>query len=174
MKEVSYHSLTNEQDDHYIVRLVRDADAFLSSEMMEVLAAAGIGVWGIYLDRKGSKQPVTSLRVLTAISNIIKDFMLRHNNAMLYYVCDDMMEIPRMSKHRQSDGTKVQSYRNDLFTKLFEKATRSLAVPVNDTPVLLDSCGNTIYIHIIAREKHQSVVERLSQDVHEGSSKPEE
>lgn len=42
---------------------------------------------------------------------------------------------------------------------------------VIDTPIYIDACGNNIYIHIISREIHSDVVDRISKDVHFGFDK---
>ena len=65
----------------------------------------------------------------------------------------------------------VQAYRNRLFTKLFDKMARQLSISVIDTPIYIDACGNNIYIHIISREIHSDVVDRISKDVHFGFDK---
>lgn len=77
-------------------------------------------VWGIYLNRIGSYKHVTGIRDLSLISNQIYSFFRSHDNAILYYVCDDITDVP-MNARKKAEGFSVQYYRNRLFTSLFQK-----------------------------------------------------
>lgn len=79
-----------------------------------------------------------------------------------------------MNERHKQDGVEVQRYRNELFSVLFEKASRDADEPFCDTPIFIDACGNMIYIHILARQCHQRFVDIIKQDVCDGFSKPED
>lgn len=172
-KNKSVTILTNEEGDRYVVKLVRDGERFLSEEVNNLLAENHLSLWGIYLEREGYEQPVTGLRTLFDISKSIKKFLLDNKGGMVYYVCDDMMDVPMNDRHKQ-DGVQVQRYRNQLFSILFEKVSRDAEEPFSDTPIYIDACGNTIYIHVLARQCHQHFVDIIRQDIRVGFSKPED
>lgn len=169
--EVSYE-IRNSVGDKYTVKLVRDADKFLSEGVRRVLSDNHLALWGIYLFRDRYEQGVTDLKTLLHISSTLRDFVLTNNDSLLYYICDDMMEAPMNDRHT-SEGVKVQEYRNDLFSLLFEKTARTTEEDFCDTPIYIDACGNTIYIHVLARKCHQPIVDIIRQDIDEGFAKPE-
>lgn len=104
--------------DTYIVRILNDGMRFLSSEMISIIEKANVEVWGIYLNRIGSYKNITGIRELSVISKQIYSFFMTHDNAILYYVCDDIAEVP-MNARKKAEGFTVQYYRNRLFTSFF-------------------------------------------------------
>lgn len=76
-----------------------------------------------------------------------------------------------MNARKKAEGYTVQYYRNKLFSKLFMKIQGLLDVHVLDIPICIDACGNDMFIHIIARAKHEQIALDMKEDVIEGFSK---
>ena len=164
------YSFSSKTSDRYIVKIQKDGERFLSSKMLSTLDASDMEVWGIYLNRVGNIKNVTSIRDLSIISKQIYGFFLSHENVILYYVCDDMAEVP-MNAKKKAEGYSVQYYRNRLFSNLFQKLQSLLSIRVVDLPICIDACDNDMYIHIIARAEHFDIATKIKQDVLEGFSK---
>lgn len=171
LEEISY-DLKNPSGDRYTVKLIRDADKFLSEEMIDLLRENHLSMWGIYLFRDGYEQDVTSMKTLLDISSTLRDFLIANEGGMLYYICDDLTEVPMSNRHKD-EGVRAEYYRDHLFSLLFEKSAQSTTETFCDTPIYIDACGNTIYIHVLARERHQRFVDLIKQNVNEGFSKPQ-
>mgnify|MGYP007099011281 FL=1 len=164
------YSFTSKTGDRYIVKIQKDGERFLSSKVISMLDTSDMEVCGIYLNRVGSIKNVTSIRDLSIISKQIYGFFVSHENVILYYVCDDIAEVP-MNAKKKAEGYSVQYYRNRLFSKLFQKLQSLLSIRVVDLPICIDACGNEMYIHLIARAEHLDVATRIKLDVLEGFSK---
>lgn len=163
-------SFVNTSGDQYILSLSRDGEKFLSSEVCSELAKQGIEVWGILLLRKGRKENVTSISLLSEISNSITLFVLQHPNVILYYQCDDMDDAP-MNGRKRISGVSVQRYRSMLFSLMFEKQAKYVPLDVVNVPIFFDFMGHETYIHLIARESHLPFVQLIKDDVKEGFDK---
>lgn len=169
MKEAIY-SFSNSAGDKFYLRLAADSELFLSEELSSFLRDNDFELWGIYLERLGNAQKVTPMKLLNKVSQLIATFFIGHPNAILYYQCDDISDVP-MSFKKKETGMLVQEYRNRLFTNMFEKIVRKMNVSVVDTPIYIDACGNAMYIHVMSREKHADIAEIIGKDIHLGFDK---
>ena len=169
MEEVVY-TFSNSVGDKFYLRLACDSYLFLSEEMASLVKENGFELWGIYLERLGNAQKVTPMKLLNKFSQLIASFFIGHPNAILYYQCDDISDVP-MSFKKKKSGIPVQEYRNRLFTTLFEKVVKKLNVSIIDTPIYIDACGNDVYIHLMSREIHVDMVQKISKDIHKGYDK---
>lgn len=169
MKDVEY-TLYNDGGDEYYLHLKSDSQQFLSAEMFSLVSENDFELWGIYLERLGNAQKVTPMKLLNKISQLIATFLFSHPKAILYYQCDDISDVP-MSFNKEKSGILVQEYRNRLFTTLFKKYAKKMDVAVVDTPIYIDACGNDIYIHLMSREIHVDMAQKISRDIHEGFDK---
>ncbi len=163
-------SFLNSSGDQYILSLSQDGDKFLSAAVCSELKKHGIEVWGILLLRKGRKENVTAVSLLSEISNSITMFILQHPNAILYYQCDDMDDAP-MNRRKKSSGVSVQKYRSMLFSLMFDKQSRYVPMEVVNVPIFFDFMGHETYIHLIARESQLAFVNLIKDDVKEGFEK---
>ena len=164
------YTFTSKEGDRYIIKILNDGYRFLSDKLRHQLEVDDIEIWGIYLNRVGSYDHVTSMKDLSTISKQIFFFFQSHENAILYYVCDDIAEVP-MNDRKKAYGYSVQYYRNRLFSNLFQKLQNVLDIHVVDLPICIDACGNDMYIHVIARAEIQDIASTIKQDVLEGFSK---
>ena len=169
MKEAVY-SFSNSAGDKFYLRLAADSELFLSKELTSFLKQKDFELWGIYLERLGDAQKVTPMKLLNKVSQLIATFFIGHPNAILYYQCDDISDVP-MNLKKKKMGMLVQEYRNRLFTSMFEKIVRKLNVSVVDTPIYIDACGNDVYIHLMSREIHEEIAKLISKDIHKGFDK---
>lgn len=163
-------SFVNSSNDQYILSLTQDGDKFLSSHVATELQKHDVEVWGILLLRKGRKANVTSISLLSEISNSITMFVLQHPNAILYYQCDDMDDVP-MNSRKKGSGISVQKYRSMLFSLMFDKQARYIPLDIVNVPIFFDFMGHETYIHIIARESHLPLVNLIKDDINEGFEK---
>ncbi len=163
-------SFVNSSNDQYILSLSQDGDKFLSDHVADELRKQGVEVWGILLLRKGRKETVTSIGILSEISKSITMFILQHPNAILYYQCDDMDDVP-MNGRKKNSGVSVQKYRSMLFSLMFDKQSQYVPLEMVNVPIFFDFMGHETYIHIIARDSHLSLVNLLKQDIKEGFEK---
>ncbi len=163
-------SFVNSSNDQYILSLSQDGDKFLSDHVADELRKQGVEVWGILLLRKGHKEAVTSIGILSEISKSLTMFILQHPNAILYYQCDDMDDVP-MNGRKKNSGVSVQKYRSMLFSLMFDKQSRYVPLEMVNVPIFFDFMGHETYIHIIARDSHLSLVNLLKQDIKEGFEK---
>ena len=169
MKEAVY-SFSNSAGDKFYLRLAADSELFLSKELTSFLKQKDFELWGIYLERLGDAQKVTPMKLLNKVSQLIATFFIGHPNAILYYQCDDISDVP-MNLKKKKMGMLVHEYRNRLFTSMFEKIVRKLNVSVVDTPIYIDACGNDVYIHLMSREIHAEIAKLISKDIHKGFDK---
>lgn len=164
------YTFSNNVGNKYIVKIMKDGKRFLSSNMQDLLQSMNVGVWGIYLNRMGNFKNATSMNDLAIISRQILSFFTTHEDAILYYVCDDIADVP-MNARKKAEGYTVQFYRNKLFSKLFMKLQGLLNVHIVDIPICIDACGNDMFIHIIARAIHEEIAIKMKEDVIDGFSK---
>lgn len=169
MDSVSYY-FSNEAGDVYAVRISKITEGFLSDETYQVLNDNNLGIWDIILIRDGWKRKVTPPRLLADISKAIADFYLTHRNAILYFQCDDIEDVP-MSKVKRKEGLTVQKYRSQLFSKMFERQMKDYPLSVINYPVFFEACGNEVYIHLLAQNKYLKYVDIIKNDVTECYSK---
>lgn len=169
MKEQVF-SFINSQGDEYVLQLAHEGDQFLSANVSDELKRNGIEIWSIFLLRKGQKENVTPVSLLSEISNSITLFVLQHPKAILYYQCDDMESVP-MNEHKKRLGVSVQKYRSTLFSLLFEKQTRHIPLDVVNVPIFFNFMEHETYIHIIAHEELVPFVNLIKGDIKQGFAK---
>lgn len=114
--------------------------------------------------RDGWKCKVTPSRLLADISKSIADFYMTHVNAILYFQCDDMEDVP-MSNIKRGQGMTVQKYRSILFSKMFDRQVKDYTLSVINYPVFFEACGNEVYIHLMSQEKYLKFINVIKDDV---------
>ncbi|MBQ0019659.1 MAG: hypothetical protein KBT39_03955 [Bacteroidales bacterium] len=113
----------------------------------------------------------TPLKTLDKITDIIAKSFLENENAILYFYCDDLAELPSVKKN-----IRPQEYRSRLFSSLFERYIRknNLSDIINYPITIFDVEGVPMRIHLFARECHSKYVEIISNDLIDNYSKPSE
>ena len=128
------------------------------------LADSDVEVYQVVLDReKGSS--VVDLGILRKITDFIAKVFFENPNLILYYVCDDINEIPN-SNHDISS----QEYRSRLFSYMFNRYVKENGIyDIVDTPIVFpDAVGNNQYVHIISYEKYLRSVDDIVKFVIDG------
>lgn len=149
-----------------------DADiSLLADSIQGTIINQGIDISEIMIDRlNGGKS--TAPEVLHAITGRIADLFAENENLILYYSCDDMNPIPSRNKRSANKELSVQEYRSILFSHIFDSYIDSHQVSgITNTPVIIEGEGYTQFMHLIARDKHQSIVDLIKADVIEGWGK---
>ena len=87
-----------------------------------------------------------------------------------------MTPIPSRNSNSDNRNLPVNEYRSRLFTHIFDTYISSHQVSgVTNTPIRLDNyengIGYSIFIHLIARVKHDALVEMLKEEIREVSGK---
>lgn len=164
-------SITTSNGDEYRIMLV-DADvSMLAQQVRDILGEYKIDISEIIIDRiKGGES--TAQEVLHSITGRIADLFADNGNLILYYSCDDMNPIPSRNMKGANKDLSVQEYRSKLFSHIFDSYMVSHQVSgFSNTPIIINGEGYVQYMHLIARIKHQSIVNRIQEDVIEGWGK---
>ena len=107
-----------------------------------------------------------------SITGKIADLFAENENLILYYSCDDMNPIPSRNTKGANKDLSVQEYRSNLFTHMFNSYMLSHQVSgISNTPIIIKGEGYTQYMHLIARDKHRSIVDLVKEDIIEGWGK---
>ena len=152
--------------------MLSDADVYLlSEEVRNVLSENNIDVSEIIIDRiKGGQS--SAQEVLHAITGRIADLFADNRNMILYYSCDDMNPIPSRNMKGANRNLSVQEYRSKLFSHIFDSYMVSHQVSgFSNTPIIINGEGYSQFMHLIARNKHLPIVNRIKEDVIEGWGK---
>lgn len=134
---------------------------FLSGNINTFLKDANIEIIEILLQRMEGKGNI-GIEVLSKITDVIGDFFLENENGILFYYCDDLLAIP-VSRHDISP----QEYRSSLFSLLFQRFCQKKNIKnIHDTTIrIYDAMGVPLYMHFIARDKHQHILNEISEDM---------
>lgn len=114
-----------------------------------------IEIFEVILERETGAHPI-SLVSLMKVAEIIGNIMAENENAILYFYCDDIHDIPRRNRNLSP-----QHYRSFLFSRMHERYTYKHGISdIIDLPIILKS-EHDIYIHFIIREKHLKIANGL-------------
>lgn len=84
-------------------------------------------------------------------------------NAVAYYFCDYMSEVPLMRKRNVES---VQSYRNKLFKMLFERFSQLSNDKWKDREVIIENVDSgNLFAHLIYRDRHKSIIDALVSEI---------
>ena len=164
-------NISTRQGDEYRIML-SDADvSMLAQHVRESLSDNDIDVSEIIIDRvRGGES--TAQEVLHTITGRIADLFAENGNLILYYSCDDMNPIPSRNTKGANKNLSVQEYRSKLFSHIFDSYMVSHQVSgFSNTPIIINGEGYVQFMHLIARDKHLPIVNRIKEDVIEGWGK---
>lgn len=164
-------SISSRKGDEYRI-LFFDADiSLLAENVQRTIVEKGIDISEIMIDRvKGGES--TAQEILHAITGRVADLFAENENLVIYYSCDDMNPIPSRNMKGANRELSVQEYRSLLFSHIFDSYMYSHQVSgITNTPVIINGEGYTQFIHLIARSKHQAIVDLIKEDVIEGWGK---
>ena len=164
-------SISTRSGDEYRIMFI-DADiSLLAENVRETIANQGIDISEIMIDRiRGGES--TPQEVLHAITGRVADLFAENENLVIYYSCDDMNPIPSRNMRGANKELSVQEYRSTLFSHIFDSYMYSHQVSgITNTPVIIKGEGYKQFMHLIARSKHQVIVDLIKDDVIEGWGK---
>ena len=164
-------SISTRKGDEYRIIFV-DADvSMLAKEVRDVIVEHNIDISEIIIDRISGGES-TAQEVLHTITGKIADILAVNGNLILYYSCDDMNPIPSRNTKGANKNLSVQEYRSRLFSYMFDSYMDSHQVSgFSNTPVIINGEGYCQFMHLIARNKHQAIVDIIKNDVLEGWGK---
>lgn len=147
----------------------------LSDEIQALLSDRHIDVSELIIDRI-SGESTTEQDVLHDITGWVANMFADNPNLIIYYSCDDMMPIPSRNISSDNKNLPVNEYRSRLFSHIFDSYMSSHQVSgVTNTPIRLDNyengMGYSIFLHLIARDRHSDIVEMIKDDIKEVSGK---
>ena len=166
----SFNISTRKGDEYRI--MLGDVDvSILAQRVRDILVDNDIDISEIIIDRiRGGES--TAQEVLHAITGRIADLFAENGNMILYYSCDDMNPIPSRNTKGANKNLSVQEYRSKLFSHIFDSYMVSHQVSgFSNTPIIISGEGYTQFMHLIARDKHQPIVDIIKNDVLEGWGK---
>lgn len=158
-------SIATRKGDEYRIMLV-DADiSMLTKEVRDVIVEHNLDVSEIIIDRISGGES-TAQEVLHAITGKVADLFAVNGNLILFYSCDDMNPIPSRNTKGANKNLSVQEYRSRLFSYMFDSYMESHQVSgFSNTPVIINGEGYSQFMHLIARNKHQPIVDIIKNDV---------
>lgn len=165
----------SQQGSEYRILLSPANINILSEEVSSYISDKGIDISELIIDRVRGDE-TTEQNVLHNITGRIADLFASNPNLIIYYSCDDMLPIPSRNTYSKNSHLPVNEYRSKLFSHIFDTYISSHQVTgVTNTPIRLDNCVNdisySIFIHLIARDKHADIVEMLKDNIKEASGK---
>lgn len=171
--ETSYSII--QRDSEYRISLTPANLNALSDDILSLFVEKEIDVSELIIDRI-SGTTTTDQEVLHDITGWVADIFASNPNLIIYYSCDDMTPIPSRNSNSDNRNLPVNEYRSRLFTHIFDTYISSHQVSgVTNTPIRLDNyengIGYSIFIHLIARVKHDALVEMLKEEIREVSGK---
>lgn len=171
--ESSYSIVHNGSEYRIILSPVR-LDV-LSDEICSIVTEKKVDISELIIERISGNN-TTEQEVLHDITGWVADMFATNPNLIIYYSCDDMMPIPSRNTNSDNGSLPVNEYRSRLFSHIFDSYMASHQVTgVTNTPIRLDNyengMGYSIFLHLIARDKHADVVELLKDNILEVSGK---
>ena len=171
--ETSY-SIVQKESEYRILLTPANLNA-LSDDVLTVLAERNIDVSELMIDRI-SGESTTAQDVLHDITGWVADLFANNPNLIIYYSCDDMTPIPSRNIKSGNRDLPVNEYRSRLFSHIFDSYMLSHQVSgVTNTPIRLDNyengIGYSLFFHLIARDRHNDIVEMLKENIREVSGK---
>ena len=168
--DYSFYISTRGGDEYRIV--LYDADvSILADPVRDLIFKQSVDISEIMIDRvRGGES--TGQEVLHEITSRIADLFAGNPNLILYYSCDDMNPIPSRNTKGANKDIPVQEYRSKLFSHMFDSYMYSHQVSgISNTPIIIYGEGYAQYMHLIARNSHQAIVDLVKEDVIKGWGK---
>ena len=164
-------SISTRKGDEYRIKLLDVDISVLTKEVRDAIETNNFDISEIMIDRISGGES-TAQEVLHAITGKIADLIAENENLILYYSYDDMNPIPSRNTKGANKNLSVQEYRSRLFSYMFDTYMVSHQVSgFSNTPIIISGEGYKQFMHLIARDSHQSIVDLIKADVLEGWGK---
>lgn len=139
--------LTTKEGHKYLIKLSSfNADYIPDSIDIEIV--------DIVLELVEHSDQINNISTLSKIGRILLNF-LEENDVILYFYCskDDI--------YKNKPDISAQEYRSILFSKIFERTTKTLR-DYENLKVTIKGHNDHHYIHLIAKSKYKHHLENIS------------
>lgn len=151
-------SVKAETGDEYLVSLSSGDDAFFATDDVALNIGEEIEIVEIDLERLSGNNPTTT-HTLSLITEGIARYFSMNEKAVLYYYCEDMVDVPKSSR---KDDMWPQEYRSHLFSLMFQRyLLKHGIVDVIDITLVIEQGNRPLYMHLISRKEHIRYIEKL-------------
>ena len=162
------YTLFSEGGDEYRLQFTTERSNIIANQILDRLLQNGIEVVEIGLGRANGTN-VTSHKVLRQIEECIADFVMRHPNAVLCYMCDFINLVPSNKKN-----VTVQEYRSRMFSAMFKRyVSQHHITDIFDGEIKIDGVAESFYFHVIYHKEHEQYAKMIADGHHEDFDKPE-
>ena len=134
--------------------------SFLGESISKEIESRGVEIVEVILDRELGKG-LAGMALLDNISSVIANLFIENKNAILFFYCDDLNEIPRCRTRNISP----QEYRSDLFSLMFERyVTKHGIQSVHDVTIRINAIDHCLFFHFISRDEHMDLIDEIKED----------
>lgn len=134
--------------------------SFLGESISKEIESRGVEIVEVILDRELGKG-LAGMALLDNISSVIANLFIENKNAILFFYCDDLNEIPRCRTRNISP----QEYRSDLFSLMFERyVTKHGIQSVHDVTIRINAIDHCLFFHFISRAEHMDLIDEIKED----------
>ena len=153
-------SVSTSKGDILRVGMSTADESFLSPEICSLLSDLNIEIIEVSLERMEGNA-IIGISTLLKVSETIANFLLENENGILFYYCDDLLDIP-MSNHQ----ILPQEYRNALFSDLFDLYQKHHNIKgLHDMSIKINAIDRPLFMHFIARDSHMHILEKIAYDM---------
>lgn len=152
--------IINKKGDRIIVSL---SSLFQYTKELLPNKFSEIEIIEINIEREAPQEPI-QVEILSRIADELIKFSEDNPNAIFYYFCDTTQEIPFKRNSRKDN---VQSYRNRLFSLLFERFNKKATETWADQLIELydRTTESTLYTHLLIRKKFFPITEIFKKEI---------
>lgn len=134
--------------------------SFLGESISKEIESRGVEIVEVILDRELGKG-LAGMALLDNISSVIANLFIENKNAILFFYCDDLNEIPRCRIRNISP----QEYRSNLFSLMFERyVTKHGIQSVHDVTIRINAIDHCLFFHFISRDEHMDLIDEIKED----------
>ncbi len=134
--------------------------SFLGESISKEIESRGVEIVEVILDRELGKG-LAGMALLDNISSVIANLFIENKNAILFFYCDDLNEIPRCRTRNISP----QEYRSNLFSLMFERyVTKHGIQSVHDVTIRINAIDHCLFFHFISRDEHMDLIDEIKED----------
>ena len=154
-------SVSITSNDNTVRLALETADtSFLGETISKELERRGIEIVEVVLDREVGTGMV-GMTLLNKISSVVANMFMENKNAILFFYCDDLNEIPRCRTRNISP----QEYRSNLFSLMFERyVTKHGIQSVHDVTIRINAIDHCLFFHFISRDEHMDLIDEIKED----------
>ena len=133
---------------------------FLGEKISKELESRGVEILEVVLDRESGKS-MAGMALLDNISSVVANVFMENRNAILFFYCDDLNEIPRCRTRKISP----QEYRSNLFSHMFERCVVKHGLEsIHDITIRVNAIDRPLFFHFISRDEQMDLIDEIKED----------